>query len=192
MFSNTSSVIVAIASVILAFKFVIFRTGVENNLSLTYPHKNKSRGVIYGDRGGQGEGPTLPIHLFGNVASKNRVKCEPQCGGAPSCWKIIHLTEVQRKVATCPRSFLVIKVSNQGKTLCSPCIIYLRYLLLNAMFQMNSKSTHTLKIFHVNSLLCVDKKNQLDVTFCILYFSSNSCSTCFGQPCAHHQELTTA
>jgi len=38
----------------------------------------------------------------------------------------------------------------------------------------------------------VDKKNQLDVTFCVLYFSSNSCSTCFGQPCAHHQELTTA
>ena len=37
----------------------------------------------------------------------------------------------------------------------------------------------------------VDKKNQLDVTFCILYFSSNTCSTCFGQPCAHHQELTT-
>ena len=42
---------------------------------------------------------------------------------------------------------------------------------------------------HLNS---VDKKNQLDVTFCIIYFSSNSCSTCFGQPCAHHQELTTA
>ena len=41
-------------------------------------------------------------------------------------------------------------------------------------------------------LISVDKKNQLDVTFCILYFSSNSCSTCFGQPCAHHQELTTA
>ena len=38
----------------------------------------------------------------------------------------------------------------------------------------------------------VDKKNQLGVTFCILYFSSNSCSTCFGQPYAHHQELTTA
>ena len=38
----------------------------------------------------------------------------------------------------------------------------------------------------------VDKKKQLDVTFCILYFSSNSCSTCFGQPCVHHQELTTA
>jgi hypothetical protein len=39
---------------------------------------------------------------------------------------------------------------------------------------------------------CVDKKNQVDVTFCILYFFSNSCSTCFGQPCAHYQELTTA
>ena len=38
----------------------------------------------------------------------------------------------------------------------------------------------------------VDKKNQLDVTFCILYCSSNSCSTCFRQPCVHHQELTTA
>ena len=38
----------------------------------------------------------------------------------------------------------------------------------------------------------VDKKNQLDVTFFILYFSSNSCSKCLGQPCAQHQELTTA
>ena len=32
----------------------------------------------------------------------------------------------------------------------------------------------------------------VDVTFCILYFSFTSCSTCFGQPCAHLQELTTA
>ena len=39
-----SSVIVAKASVILAFKFVISGTGVENNLSLTYPHKKKSGG----------------------------------------------------------------------------------------------------------------------------------------------------
>ena len=35
-------------------------------------------------------------------------------------------------------------------------------------------------------------RTQEDDTFCILYFSSNSCSTCFGQPCTHHQELTTA
>ena len=45
------------------------------------------------------------------------------------------------------------------------------------------------KCNHLNSM---DRKYQLDVTFCILYFSSNSCSTCFGQPCAHHQKLTTA
>ena len=43
-----------------------------------------------------------------------------------------------------------------------------------------------------NNIISVDKKNQQDVTFCILYFSSNSCWTCFGQPCTHHQELTTA
>ena len=45
--------------------------------------------MISGDRGGQGVGPSLPVHLFGNVASKNRRTCEPQCGGAPSCWKIL-------------------------------------------------------------------------------------------------------
>jgi len=84
------SVTVAKVSVILAFKFVISVTGVENTLSLTYPNKKKSRGVISGDHGGQGVGPSLPNHLFGNFASKNRRTCEPQCGGAPSCWKIIH------------------------------------------------------------------------------------------------------
>ena len=68
-----STVIVAKASVILAFKFVISGTGVENTLSLTYRHKKKSRGVISGDHGGQGVGPSLPIHLFGNVASKNQM-----------------------------------------------------------------------------------------------------------------------
>ena len=66
-----SSVIVA--SVTLAFKFVISGTGVENTLSLTYPHKKKSRRLISGDRGGQSVGPSLPIHLFGNVASKNQM-----------------------------------------------------------------------------------------------------------------------
>jgi len=68
-----SSVIVAKASVIIVFKFVISGTGVENTLSLTYPHKMKSRGVISGDRDGQGDGPSLPVHLFGNVASKNQM-----------------------------------------------------------------------------------------------------------------------
>ena len=84
-----SSAIAAKASVILAFKFVMSGTGVENTLSLTYPYEKNSSGMISGDRGGQGIGPSLPIHLFGNVASKNRRTCEPQCGGAPSCWKIL-------------------------------------------------------------------------------------------------------
>ena len=85
-----SSVIVAKAFVILAFKFVISGTDVENTLSLTYAHKKISRWVISGDRGGQSVGPSLPIHQFGNVSSKNRRTSELQCGAAPSCWKIIH------------------------------------------------------------------------------------------------------
>ena len=57
-------------------------------------------------------------------------------------------------------------------------------------------STQAMYVFHTilevnNASFSVHKKNQLDVTFRILYFSSNSCSTSFGQPCAHHQELTT-
>ena len=53
-------------------------------------------------------------------------------------------------------------------------------------------ATERVKLLNTKKKFSVDRKNQLDVTFCILYFSSNICSTCFGQPCAHHQELTTA
>ena len=52
--------------------------------------KHPQEPVISGDRGSQGIGPYLPIHLLENVASKNRLTSEPQCGGVPSCWKIIH------------------------------------------------------------------------------------------------------
>ena len=89
--------------------------------------------MISGDRGGQGVGQSLPIHLLGNVASKNRRTYETQCGGAPSCWKIIHgwnSSEVQRKAPTCTGSFLVINVCNHGKNLCSPCIFWV-YAALN-------------------------------------------------------------
>ena len=34
-------------------------------------------------------------------------------------------------------------------------------------------------------------RNQLDVTWCYTYFLYISSSTCFGQHCAHAQELTT-
>ena len=56
VFSNMSSVIVAKASVILAFKLVLSGTGVKNTLSLTYPHKKEVKGVITGYRGGQDVG----------------------------------------------------------------------------------------------------------------------------------------
>ena len=58
---------------------------------------------------------------------------------------------------------------------------------------INTLCGHFGEILVLNAkLFSVDKKSQLDVTFCILYFSSNSCLTYFGQSCAHHQQLTTA
>ena len=42
-------------------------------------------------------------------------------------------------------------------------------------------------------LVCSVDKKPTRCHYCvILYFSFTSCSTCFGQPCAHLQELTTA
>ena len=74
------------------------------------------------------------------------------------------------------------------------------YLVVDVCYLLHKYQLHVsalMAIIRLNELTknignYVDKKTQLDVTFCILYFSSNSCSTCFGQPCAHHQELTTA
>jgi hypothetical protein len=74
-------------------------------LSLTYPYTKKSRGVIFGDRGGHGVGSSLPIYLFGNAASKTRRTCEPpsvevhHLVGKISTAETL-LTEVQRKVPT--------------------------------------------------------------------------------------------
>jgi len=80
------------------------------------------------------------------------------------------------------RSTCVQLLYEQCLDLTSTASIFTNYLL--AQFNQTE--------IQIKYKLSVDKKNQLDVTFCILYFSSNSCSTCFGQPCAHHQELTTA
>ena len=71
---------------------------------------------------------------------------------------------------------------------CSPNKVRKYIHVLDAM--SHKQSAFSLKYIYI--YIYVDKKNQLDITFCILYFSSNSCSTCFGQPCPHHQELTTA
>ena len=93
---------------------------------LNIPLQKEVKGVISGDRGGQSFRPSLPVHLSGNDASKNRRKCEPQCGGAPACWKILetNFSNGKKKYICIPRSFLVINVCNQGKTLCSPCIFF--------------------------------------------------------------------
>ena len=83
--------------------------------------------MISGDRGGLGVGHSLPIHLFGNVASK---KTDEHLNPSVEVHHLVRklstaetlLTEVQRKVPTCPGSFLVINVCYQGKNLCSPSI----------------------------------------------------------------------
>jgi hypothetical protein len=69
--SNISSLTAANASLILVFKMSMPETGVEYTLSLAYPHKEKSRGIMPGERGGHGIGSSLPIYRLGNVASKN-------------------------------------------------------------------------------------------------------------------------
>ena len=59
--------------------------------------------------------------------------------------------------------------------------------LQHRIHKMIPKPGADVKVFVLFKMLYI-----LDVAFFILYFSSNSCSTCFGQLCAHHQELTTA
>ena len=74
--------------------------------------------MISGDRGGQGVGPSHPIHCLEMLHPKteehvNRsVEVRHLVGKLSTAETLV--TEVQRKV-------LVINVRNQGKTLCSPC-----------------------------------------------------------------------
>ena len=182
VFSNMCSVIVAKVSVILSFKFVISGTGVENTLSLTYPHKKKSRGVISGDRGGQGVGSSLPIHLFGYFASKNWRACEPQCGGPPSCWKIILGWNSSNWGAT--YSFLLINVCNQGKNLCSPCIsnenattdnapVYLTFIdpcIVNIISEYNQQDAKFHKLIYLPDAVCV--------VLCAWWWTEKQSATC--------------
>jgi hypothetical protein len=89
---------------------------------------------------------------------------------------LCHLVEVKDSFCFFSLSFAI----------CSIVVTYTSaYFVITIIFISLSSVEQTF-------LYSVDKKNQLDVTYCILYFSSNSCSTCFGQPCAHHQELTIA
>ena len=67
----------------------------------------------------------------------------------------------------------------------------LQYLKKFSQSVDNSKD-YIFTLFKKQWLFSMDKK-PTRCHFCvILYFSFTSCSTCFGQPCAHLQELTTA
>ena len=48
-----------------------------------------------------------------------------------------------------------------------------------------------MKVFNSKEITACGIRNQLDVTWCYIYFLFISSSTCFRQPCAHPQELTT-
>ncbi|GBM24411.1 hypothetical protein AVEN_167637-1, partial [Araneus ventricosus] len=51
--------------------------------------KKKPKGVMSGDLGDHGIGPPLPIQRLGKFSSKTFPTSKLQCGGAPSCWKMI-------------------------------------------------------------------------------------------------------
>jgi len=107
-----SSVIVAKASVILAFKFVISGTDVENTLSLTYPHKKKSRVRIRRSwwPGSRTISPNPPVWKY--CIQKTDENANPSAEvhhlvGKLSTAETL-LTEVQRKVPTCPGKHLFV------------------------------------------------------------------------------------
>jgi hypothetical protein len=56
--------------------------------------------------------------LQDNCVKYNRSSC---CSVLMCCKKILELSYTLKKNACVPRSFLVINIFNQGKTLCSPC-----------------------------------------------------------------------
>ena len=85
--------------------------------------------------------------------------------------------------------FLFMSEDNHGLCMAYTCVI----MVWQHCARMPQSRERSSKCFGTEFLVCnhelqgsnvdrfsVDKKNQLDVTFCILYFSSNSCSTCFG------------
>jgi hypothetical protein len=116
-----SLVIAAKASVILALKFVIQETGVENTLSLTYSHKNPAIVVArVSDNLSQSTCLEM-LHPKTDEHVNPRMEVHNLVGKLSMA--VTLLTEVQRKVP-CPSSFLVINDCNQGTTLCSPCTLY--------------------------------------------------------------------
>ena len=94
----------------------------------------------------------------------------------------------------CRRFKIIYIISNENYVYSSSKTVAIRLVCFHYDYLISVQYIPTVPLTYgsTQTNISVDKKNQLDVTFCILYLSSNSCSTCFGQPCAHHQELTTA
>ena len=116
-----SSVTVAKASVILAFKLVISEAGVKNTLSLTNPHKKKSRGVISGDHCDQGVGPSLPSTCLEMLHPKTNKHLNPSVEVHHLVGKLSTAETLLTEVFVCmPRSCLVINVCNRERLYVHP------------------------------------------------------------------------
>ena len=79
---------VAIVSRIWVHKHRQSCTGIANAWSFAYPQRNKSSGMMSGERGGQQVGPPHPIQWSRKDSVREFRTSRLQCGGAPSCWKI--------------------------------------------------------------------------------------------------------
>ena len=104
----------------------------------TYPHKKKSRGLMPGVRGGHAYGPPLPIKHPSNLLLRNAHTWSPQCGGAPSNWKIICrrlvLNRGYAKISSIFREFTwhVVFSSEKNGTI--------SYLFIRTMFECLKRS----------------------------------------------------
>jgi len=114
-----SSVIVAKASVIPAFKFVISGTGVENTLS--FPIKRSQGGNIRRSWW-PGCRTISPNPLFWKCCIQKPTNMWTPVLSCTILLENYRRNGKKKKYVCIPHSFLVIYVCNHGKTLCSPCI----------------------------------------------------------------------
>ena len=120
-----------------------------------------------------------PVSYIWNVLEWNISRTSQYCPCCPHGCR--DYTRAQSVVFTVPGlSCKDVSISTAFRLLWTQYMLPWLLLLTPALLQFTSFT------------LSLNEKIQPDVTFCILYFSSNSCLTCFGQPCAYHQELATA
>ena len=109
--------------------------------------------------------------------------------GRYTCVRQVHVRTLQ---LPCPKRDSQIHTS-QKNTMNVHYNLTSNRLALFTEMNRTIRNTHKSDVWltvHRNSVWI---RNQLDVTFYVIfYFSFTNCSTSFGQPCAHLQELTTA